>query len=258
LCLCILVIVAAAGSKSASCQGFFDYVPNQPYTAQVVVTHLEDSGNGTPVRREARQIQMRDSQGRTRIAPFTPNPQPCGHVDGRPGSDPQGIVNLFVPLRRQFIQLFTWNKTARIMSFPGTGPIPTHGPNPNVIQTTTENLPGQTLHGIYAVGIRTTEMLPHDNGDAANIVTTLETWSARDLGIMVLFKYTSTDTRTTGESSNEIEKLDRCEPDAALFEIPADYKIEKVSLDPQADPPAVSATSQQPAKQPCEPVTRVR
>lgn len=252
LWFCVVIFAFAAGSRTASCQDLFDYVPNLPYTAQVVATHLEALADGTRVPRENRLVQMRDSQGRTRIESFTSNSSGCGHADGEPGSGPHGIVNLYVPLRRQFIQLLTWQKTARVMTFPGTGPIPRHGPNLNAIRTTTESVPGKTIHGIYAIGTRTTEVLPSDVS-GPDIVDTQETWVSPDLGIVVRGKFTSTDPRSSessSESSSEIQKLERNEPDAALFDIPADYKIVTVSLEPQADPPPGAPNTEQPARQP--------
>jgi hypothetical protein len=245
--LCVLVIAAAAYPKNAFCQGFFDYVPNQPYTAEFVSTHLEASADGTSVPRKGRQVYMRDSQGRTRIESCAPD-IPCAHFDGNPLGDLRGIVNLYVPLRRQFIQLLTWQKTARVMTFPGAGPIPTHGPNLNAIRTTTESLPGKTIHGVYAVGTRTTEVLPADDRTGPDIVNVQEEWISPDLNITVQGSFTSTDPRSSN-SSSEIQKLDRGEPDPALFEIPADYKIETVSV-PQADSAAGSTNTEQRAKQP--------
>jgi hypothetical protein len=240
-------MAAAAFPKGASGQEVWDYVPNQPYTAQVVSTHLETSANCTAVPRETRQVYRRDSQGRTRIESCTPD-TPCAHVDGRSGGDPHGVVNLYVPLRRQFIQLLTWQKTARVMTFPGTGPIPTHGPNLNAIGTTTESLPGKAIHGVYAVGTRTTEVLPSDDRTAPDILDVQEVWTSPDLKITVQASFTSTDPRSSNTSIH-IQKLDRSEPDPALFEIPADYKIETASI-PQADSPPGSANTEQRAKQP--------
>jgi hypothetical protein len=53
-----------------------------------------------------------------------------------------------------------------------------------------------------------------------------------DLKIVVLSKDTSTDPRGD-EIPVEIVQLDRNEPDAALFEIPANYTIENVTPGPQ-------------------------
>ena len=183
---------------------------------------------------------MRDSQGRTRIETFPPGG--CNL-----GSDKPSMVNLYLPLRRQFIQLVVARKIARVMTFPGTGPIPTHGANPNAVEITKENLPGQIVHGVYAVGMRTTERVPSDDGKSADVVDVQESWVSPDLEIVVLAKHKSTDRRSDG-TVWEIQKLDRSEPDAALFEIPADYKIVTATFD-ETQPPEPSP-KEQPASRP--------
>ncbi|MGB8597479.1 MAG: hypothetical protein WCD48_18425, partial [Candidatus Sulfotelmatobacter sp.] len=64
---------------------------------------------------------MRDSQGRTRIESFASHNLNCSDDRSQPD-----VVNLYVPLRRQFIQLFPGPKTASVMTYPGTGPTPAH------------------------------------------------------------------------------------------------------------------------------------
>jgi hypothetical protein len=142
------------------------------------------------------------------------------------------MVNLYVPLRRQFIQFLPWSKTARVMTFPGTGPIPTHWENSG--NTTSESLPGQTIGGVYTVGTRTTQVRASDGGRGPNVVDVEEKWVSPDLKVVVLSKYASTSPRSD-ETITEIKDLDRSEPDAALFEIPADYKIVTVTVGPQTD-----------------------
>jgi hypothetical protein len=200
-------------SDHAFCQpNPLDYVPNLPYAAQIVETDVETQANGTRVRQETRVFEARDSQGRTWIESFQSN-----------NMDRPMVVSLYIPLRRQFIQLFPWQKTARVMTFPGTGPIPIHR-NLHVVQTKTETLPGRTIHGIYAVGTRTTQVsTPHD-GHGPNVVNVQETWISPDLKMVVSSKDTSTDP-DRDQITTEIRQLDRSEPNPALFEIPADYKI---------------------------------
>jgi hypothetical protein len=186
------------------CQDPHDYVPNLPYIAQAVGTGFETLADGTQVRRERAVVQMRDSQGRTRIE--TP-----------------GVVNLYVPLQRRFIQLFPGRKTASVMTW-AEGPIPTHGQS--LGKTTSESLPGKTINGIYAVGTRTTHVMPSDGGRGPDVVSVEEKWVSSDLKIIVLDKYKNANTGSD-ETTAEIRELDRSEPDAALFEIPTDYKIVK-------------------------------
>jgi len=212
----------ATGDKKAFSQDLLDYVPNLPYTAQVVQSGLLALANGNSVRRETRVVQMRDSQGRTRIESFPPDDPGSNLVSNRPD-----MVNLYVPLRRQFIQLFPARKIAYVTTFPGTGAIPTHGENPNA-EITTKNLPGQMVNGIYAVGTRTTVRVPSSDGNSPDVVDVRESWVSLDLGIVVLAKNSSTDPRGS-QTMWEIQKLDRSEPDAALFDIPRDYKIVAVN-----------------------------
>jgi hypothetical protein len=214
--------ILASCSTHAFCQvSHWDYVPNLPYTAQVVQRDVQTEVNGTRVQHKTRLVEARDSKGRTRIESF----------DSRNASRP-GIVNLYDPLSRQFIQLFPGKKMARVMTIPGTGPIPAHGLSLHAVKTTVEHLPGQTIHGIYAEATRTTQVIPADDGHGADVVDVEETWVSPDLMIVVLRKDTSTDPESD-ETTAEVVGLERNEPDAALFEIPADYTIVDATRGPQ-------------------------
>jgi hypothetical protein len=207
-------------SNHAFCQpNPLDYVPNLSYTAQIVETDVE-TANGTRVRQETKVFEARDSQGRTWIESFQSN-----------NMDRPMVVNLYIPLRRQFIQLFPSQKMARVTTFPGTGPIPIHR-NLHVVKTRTETLPGRTIHGIYAVGMRTTQVSPPHDGHGPDVVNVQETWISPDLKMVVFSKDTSTDP-DSDQITTEIRRLDRSEPNPALFEIPADYKIVEATTGPR-------------------------
>lgn len=204
----------------AFCQAaLLDYVPNRPYTAQVVEMDAQTGASGAHVRHETKVFEARDSQGRTWIESFQSN-----------NMDRPMMVNLYIPLRRQFIQLFPGQKTARVMTFPGAGPIPIHR-NLHVVKIKTETLPGQAIHGIYAVGTRTTQVMRRD-GQGPNVVDVQETGVSPDLKIVVFSKDTSTDP-DSDQITTEIRQLHRGEPNPALFEIPADYKIVEVTTGPR-------------------------
>lgn len=196
-----LVIAVAACSSQALCQDPHDYVPNLPYTAQIVGTGFETLADGTRVRYEDRVVKMRDSQGRTRIE--TP-----------------GVVNLYVPLQRQFIQLLPGRKTASVMTY--SVPVPTHGQD--LGKTTTESLGGRLINGVSAEGTRITRVLPFYGGRGPDIVYVEEKWVSPDLKITVLARGTTT-TNPGEETTTEIRELDRSEPDPALFEIPTGYRV---------------------------------
>ena|GEM_PF-1277847 len=212
------VLAVAACSNQALCQDPHDYVPNLPYTAQVVGTGFEALAGGTRVRYEDSVVQMRDSQGRTRI-------ESCASHNLNFGDDrcKPDVVNLYVPLRHQFIQLFPGRKTASVQIW-GTGPFPTHGQD--IGKTTSENLPRRTINGIYVVGTRTMHVIPSDGGRGPDVVSVEEKWVSPDLKIIVLDEYQNTNTGSD-ETITEIRGLDRSEPDPTLFEIPPDYKVVK-------------------------------
>ena len=213
--LCGLLVVVSACSGSAFCQDPLDYVPNLPYTALKGHKYPEVLADGTRVQRERKLVEMRDSQGRTRIETFPPeNPNCCR--DEKPDG-----VDLYLPLQRQFIQLFPRRKIASVYTFPGTGPIPRHL-DPNDKNAKRESLPEKTIHGIYSEGTRIIFEVHHDDGRAGKVGCVEETWVSPEMKIAVLTKYGGT---CDDGGITEIRKLDRSEPDAALFDIPADYKL---------------------------------
>jgi hypothetical protein len=207
-------LAVAACSSQALCQDPHDYVPNLPYTAQVVGTAFETLADGTRVRRENKVTQMRDSQGRTRIEVFQDDDSKRNN-GGKPD-----WVNLYIPLRRQFIQLFPGQKTASVMTY--SVPVPTHGQD--LGKTTTESFGGRLINGVSADGTRITRVTPFYGGRGRDIVSVEEKWVLPDLKITVLAKDT-TSTNPGEETTTEIRELDRSDPDSALFEIPTDYKV---------------------------------
>jgi hypothetical protein len=229
----ILHVFVCACSGSAFCQDALDYVPNLPYTARFENKYIEVLADGTRVQRQRKLIEIRDSQGRTRIENFPPEGVNCYRSDDKPDG-----VDLYFPSRRQFVQLLPGRKTASVFTFPGTGPAPRHL-DPNEKNAKRENLPGKTIAGIYAEGRRITRVR------GPNFVDVEEEWVSPDLKVVVLSTYTSTDARSDG-GITEIRELDRIEPDATLFEIPKDYKIVTATEGRQEDPLLAPASAKKP------------
>ena len=202
---CSLFVTLVVSPSCVFSQDPHDYVLNLPYTAQVIGTSFEVSADGTRVRHEDRLVWRRDSQGRTRI-------ENCDRK-----SD---VVTLYIPMRHQFIQLFPGSKTASVMTY--SVPVPTHWQS--IGKTTTESLGRRVINGIYAEGTRITHLIPSDIG-LPDMVYVSEDWVSPDLKLIVLHRATSTNTNPSSNETTEIRDLDRGEPDASLFEIPADYKV---------------------------------
>ena len=88
-------------------------------------------------------------------------------------------------------------------------------------ESTTVSLGTQMVNGVSAQGTRTTRTIPAGAiGNERAIVITVERWYSPDLQTNVLIK--RSDPRT-GENVFQLTNIVRSEPDASLFQVPADY-----------------------------------
>ena len=86
----------------------------------------------------------------------------------------------------------------------------------------TEKLGTKTIEGVTAEGTRNTVTLTGMQGGGQPIVTVSENWFSPELKVTVLFK--ENDPRF-GERTMKLTNISRSEPPAALFTLPADYKV---------------------------------
>jgi hypothetical protein len=86
-----------------------------------------------------------------------------------------------------------------------------------------EELQPETIAGVYATGRRHTLTIPAGReGNDRDIHVVEDTWTSPDLKIMMR---STTDDPRTGKTTTEVTELEQNEPDPALFQIPADYKV---------------------------------
>ena len=91
-------------------------------------------------------------------------------------------------------------------------------------KTKTEKLDPQVIEGLLCNGMRMTMTLPAGAiGNDRDIVSTTETWSSQELGVMVSRK--SSDLRM-GDVVTRLTNISRAEPNPSLFVVPADYTIQ--------------------------------
>jgi hypothetical protein len=91
----------------------------------------------------------------------------------------------------------------------------------------TEQLGQQSIEGVLVTGSRTTTTIPTGAvGNDRPIVVVHEEWRSPELKILV--KTIDTDPRT-GEQTMELQGLTRIDPDAALFQAPAGYKVQDMA-----------------------------
>jgi hypothetical protein len=114
----------------------------------------------------------------------------------------------------------TGNAQPRNSSVKATGSAPDQNPQPGPVL---EDLGTQQMEGLSVIGVRTTRTIRAGaEGNDAPIITISDIWTSPDLGVSLL--HTASDPRS-GDVSSRMTNVQRLEPDPALFQVPADYKI---------------------------------
>jgi hypothetical protein len=94
----------------------------------------------------------------------------------------------------------------------------------------TEDLGKQNMEGVVVTGTRTTVTIPEGEiGNDRPIVSVSERWYSPDLQMVI---YSKTNDPQFGESVYRVSNLKVGEPDASLFKIPAEFKIQEPSKEP--------------------------
>ncbi len=92
----------------------------------------------------------------------------------------------------------------------------------NVITT---SLGTQTINGVQAEGTRVTRTIPAGAiGNANPIVITRERWYSAELQTVIMIK--RSDPRM-GTTTFQLTNVQKQEPDASLFQVPADYTVKQ-------------------------------
>jgi hypothetical protein len=241
-----LVLVAVIGMAAlswtcpsdAQCRGnmpAFDNVatvPGNPFQAEKVTTRTGSAMTTATSVEPPPQLIARDVQGRVRIERVTgkytikSGPEAGKEVE-------QHAIIICDPLNETIIQLDTSNKTAKIFRS-ATGPTrrqlrPFCDINRNLLRSSTsqaEDLGHRVIEGVDAQGVRTSTQSGASGAGNVTMTTNItarEEWCSDELSAMVLEVFYS----GSSEAKTEIAltKLERQEPDAALFEIPIDYQV---------------------------------
>lgn len=90
-------------------------------------------------------------------------------------------------------------------------------------QVSTEDLGSQTMEGVLANGVRTTNTIPAGQiGNDRPIVVVTEVWTSPELKTIV---YSKRSDPRMGDSTFKLTNIERTEPDASLFTVPPDFKV---------------------------------
>ena len=204
-------------------------VTGSPFSAVAVSESTQSLPDGNNITRKTQTTLYRDSQGRFRKEV---NFSAAGLLAG--SGQPRSFVVIQDPVAKVGYSLEPDQKIARKMSFAVRVPL-ANGKSMermnNRLQKELadgslkqEDLGTQTINGVTATGTRYTHTIPAGQiGNEKPIVVVSEHWYSNDLQIVV--KSTRTDPRF-GTTTYTVTNIQRTEPAASLFTVPADYTVQ--------------------------------
>ncbi len=199
-------------------------VKGAPLSGDFIVSRDTTLADGNRIHNESQSKVYRDAEGRVRREMGVDLATPAT------GSVKRNVVMIMDPVAGKKYVLNPENKTAREM--PIRGPKgeghddhmkPMGGPADSATANK-EELGTKTVNGIQAQGVRVTRTIPAGAiGNDKPIAVVTERWYSPDLQITVLTTHTDP---MMGSVTTKLVNVTRGDPDASLFQIPADYKIE--------------------------------
>jgi hypothetical protein len=198
------------GPKTDVSGVFVTPVAGIPFTATVMIDSEQKLANGATEVKRAEAFIARDSSGRIR------NERRMLVTESFHGTPPLLSVHIFDPVTRLNSFYTPGSGIVRQAILPSVSASdPTHPGG--------EDLGYTTLNGMQAKGTRLTRIIPAQfSGTGQPVQVTDEYWYSEDLHMNILEQHS--DPRT-GEQTVAILSIQREEPAASLFEMPAGYKI---------------------------------
>ncbi len=194
-------------------------VKGAPYSAEVSSTRVETLADGNKIQQTMTGKIARDSEGRT-YSIETSTGGPLGQTG------PITRISIFDPVAGYAYELNQTTKTAtrRAVRVPTSTGVPKdherRAEGPEAVKT---DMGTSTINGVLAQGTKTTRTVPAGAiGNTNPIISTTETWYSPDLQVVVASKHS--DPRG-GEMSYALTNIERSEPSAALFQVPAGYTV---------------------------------
>ena len=227
-------------------------VTGRPFSATEVRSSLQTLGDGTEISSSSSTVIYRDSLGRVREQPDSPNPLMAAVGIKRPGSimitdpvsrftitlNPGNMVARKTPLTTGELRSSVADLNARLAeanagtawrqttaTAPPAGRGGRGGRGGAAVEDTVidEDLGPQSMNGVVATGTRHTLIIPQGTiGNNRDIHVVNERWYSPDLQMLV--KTVNSDPRF-GTDTYELSEISRDDPDPALFQIPAGYTV---------------------------------
>jgi hypothetical protein len=202
-----------------------DYaMKGQPYSLLEKTTTVRTLADGTTMRSTHEERKMRDAEGRTRVDILHEFKSEVTIV----------VTTISDPVTRTRTTLNVRQKMAYTFHLPELKPaapvdekkvaeLRAAAPSRPTPNFQTEKLGQRNVSGIFAEGTRTTRLIPIGmEGNDREIRVVTELWISPDLKVVVA---RSVDDPRSGQTTMEVSDLLRGDPDAALFQVPADYKM---------------------------------
>jgi hypothetical protein len=201
-------------------------VKGAPLTGDFVISHDTTLADGNRIHNESTTKVYRDTEGRVRREVGLDLATPAT------GTVKRSMVVITDPVAGKRYMLNPDSKTAREMPMRGPkhlGEDPQEhrkamgGPaEPGAI--TKEQLGTKAVNGLQAEGVRVTRTIPAGAiGNDKPIEVVTERWFSPDLQIAVMTVHTDP---MMGTVTTKLVNVARGDPDAALFQVPSDYKVE--------------------------------
>ena len=197
-------------------------VTGAPMTATVTVTRDQTLADGNTIHAENQSTEYRDSQGRVRReVPFKLATPATGITEGT-------MVIIMDPVAGKRYVLNPQKKIAHEMPLhPPRPPANANGEPPaerDLANVATEQLGTKSILGLSAQGTRVTRTIPAGQiGNAKPISVVTERWVSTDLQIPLSMTHSDP---MMGNMTSTVTSISRGEPDASLFQVPSDYKVE--------------------------------
>jgi len=196
-------------------------VTGAPVSATFTDTFTQTLTDGNVITRTTTSTFARDNQGRTSTTETVNHMGPWSSSTG-----PKTLTFIFDPVAGFAYTLDPSTKTAtqRPIHTKPAGEANARGRGPsNDPNTSVESLAAENIQGLTATGTKTTRTIPAGTmGNQSPIVEVNTRWYSPELQMVI--SSSRTDPRT-GNNTFQASNISRTEPLAALFQVPADYKI---------------------------------
>jgi hypothetical protein len=201
---------------------FITPIPGSPFTGHVDISSQEILPDGQTQTRTTINLIARDSSGRIHNERRRLVPQDFS------GEPVLLETHIYDPATRLSVDLDPFTHIAREIVLRRAPTAPQQGqpatPSSRTIPGTTEkDLGEKSFNGINLHGLLRSRTIAADqNGTGKPVTIVDEYWYSPELAINILVKH---DDPRTGEQIVSVTQIDRREPDAALFSVPATFKI---------------------------------